>query len=105
MNPFDFTTPAPEEEQSPRLAQLTRHLSARLGEFFALTITRADQKAGTLTITHQGGNQPQTKLANQLASHFQVLTVEEEGITFHLRVRHQFEDIDRLWGCFFSLLG
>ncbi len=106
MNPFDFSTPAPASHHSPRLAQLTRHLSARLGEFYALTITQADQTTGTLTIRHQDGPKATQALGQNLASHFQVITHSQgDGLTFYLQARHQFEDIDRLWGCFFGLMG
>lgn len=101
---LDFKTPAPPEEQGDRLAHLSRHLKARLEEFFALSTTHFDQKAGSLSVKIQDADLE--NLVKALGEGYNV-TLDHQGetLTFYLRQHHRFEEIDRLWGCFFGLLG
>lgn len=90
-----------QNEGTERMAQLTRHLSARLNEFFAIHIQVADERQGIVKISIENVSleMVQKKLSAQ-----GVETVLEKELTFYLQDCHRFEDIDFVWGVFLGIL-
>lgn len=110
MSTLDFRTPAPQDQHGhPLLAEKTRHLRARIGEFLAAEIRQVDQERGVLSaviLLEEGHSLTTQQVAQQLSRRVGVeVGVEKEEILFYLTQDHDFADIDRLWGALFGILG
>lgn len=102
--PSPKETPAvPEipEIHADKIAGLTRHLSARVGEFFCVT-WEAHEKAGVVSVVFDGFDP--IALQKALSSREVTVAFEDPALVFHLNHRHSFEDIDFLWSILYSIL-
>lgn len=93
---YDYTIPAPVEEQGEYVAGLVRHLKARLEEFFCVTLTCCDEQTGKIEAEFAGHSAKEIAIALEEFRGFQV--VAEEGLTFYLRKSHRHEENDTIWG-------
>lgn len=96
----------PAPEQAPRVARLTRHLKARLEDFGpgGPEVVRADQETGTVRFRVPGKDSEW--LRQQLAARWNIRVGVEDGLAVcRLRADIPFEQMDRLWGCLFELVG
>lgn len=96
----------PTTEQAPRVARLTRHLKARLEDFGpgGPEVVRADQETGTVCFRVPGKDSDW--LRQQLGERWDIRIQVEDGLAVcRLRADIPFEQLDRLWGCLFELVG
>ena len=96
----------PAPNQAPRVARLTRHLKARLEDFGpgGPEVVQADQEHGVIRFRVPGKDS--LELQNQLWERFQIRTAVEAGLVVcRLNPQIAFEQLDRLWGCLFELIG
>ena len=96
----------PSTEQAPRVAQLTRHLKARLEDFGpgGPEVVRADQENGTVCFRVPGKDS--AWVGEQLEKRWDIRIQTEDGLAVcRLRAEIPFEQLDRLWGCLFELIG
>lgn len=96
----------PAPNQAPRVARLTRHLKARLEDFGpgGPEVVQADQKQGVVRFRIPGRDSLQVQ--KQLEERFQIRTAVEQGLVVcRLTGEVAFEQLDRLWGCLFELVG
>lgn len=89
----------------PRLAQLTRHLQARLQDFGpgGPQVLSADQDRGRVKVRFPGHNT--AHVLQQLESLGVTGLLEGETAVFLLSANTPFEDLDYLWGSLFSVLS
>ena len=85
MKQLDLSKPSPAAGQEARLAQLVRHLDARLREF------------------GPGHDTAQVLEALRTSAGISA-ALEGDLAVFYLSPQVPFEELDRLWGCLFQLL-
>lgn len=87
-----------------RLAQLTRHLEARLLDFApgGPEVVSADQAAGAVTARFPGHEAEEVLAA--LAAQGVLAGQEGELAVFRLSPDTAFEDLDYVWGCLNEIL-
>ena len=105
MRHVDLFSAAPSRGGEERLARLTRHLEARLGDFGpgGPEDVRADQRTGVVTARLPG--LPAARAAERLEREWGVRCGVSEGrLGFRLSPALRFEDLDYLWGCLNELL-
>ena len=91
--------------QENRIAQLTRHLSARLQDFGpgGPQVLDADQKSGFVSVRFPGDDT--RAVAAQLEQTSGILVaLEDDCAVFYLSPNTRFEDLDYVWGCLFNIL-
>lgn len=96
----------PAPEPAPRVARLTRHLKARLEDFGpgGPEVIQADQETGTVRFRVPGKDS--AWLREQLEARWNIRVGVEDGLTVcRLEPELPFEQLDRLWGCLFELVG
>lgn len=96
----------PTTEQAPRVARLTRHLKARLEDFGpgGPEVVQADQETGMVSFRVPGKDSEW--LQQQLEKRWDIRIQVEDGLAVcRLRADILFEQLDRLWGCLFELVG
>ena len=96
---WDSPAPGP----SPRLARLTRHLSARLQDLGPDgPVVHMDSALGLVTARFPGRDAGQLQEALERSGIRAVLVGEQ--FQFWLGPEDRFEDLDFLWGCLFQLM-
>lgn len=102
MNTLHLDRPA--SAPSPRLARLTRHLTARLLDFDpgGPQVVRCDQERGLVSARFPGRDPGQVLEAlRALGVHG---TLEGDTALFCLDPSLPFESLDYVWGCLFEIL-
>lgn len=93
-------------DQAPRVARLTRHLKARLEDFGpgGPEVVQADQEHGVVRFRVPGKDS--AWLQGQLRERWNIQIQVEDGLAVcRLGPEIAFEQLDRLWGCLFELVG
>lgn len=111
MNPrnLDYRCPI-TGTASPKAQQLTRHLKARLQEYFTITILEENQALAFVRISlNQDPSQDTAPCSLETfykkLSDFHIETVlEDKTLSFYLTDQHGFEDIDFVWGKIYTIL-
>lgn len=96
----------PTPEQAARVAHLTRHLKARLEDFGpgGPEVVQADQETGVVRFRIPGKDS--AWLQAQLKERWNTEIEVEDGLAVcRLRADIAFEQLDRLWGRLFELVG
>ena len=105
MRHMDLTTPAPPSGDRARTARLTRHLRARLLDFGpgGPEVCSADEERGVLRARFPSHDTGQVLRGLEDAG----IQAAQDGddVVFLLSPDVQFEDLDYLWGCLFTILG
>lgn len=91
------------EEDSTKMAQLTRHMKARLEEYFCVSTVTCDQSQGFLQVSLKGFSCGE--VVEKLEKHHIFMVAEEELLCCYLSPKHKFEDIDFVWGILLGILG
>lgn len=92
---YDYSIPAPQEEQGDYIGGLVRHLKARLEEFLCVTVTLCDETTGHIQVEFQG-HKPED-IAQALQDFRQMKVAVGERVDFYLRQSHQHEANDTIW--------
>lgn len=102
MNALHLDRPA--AAPSPRLARLTRHLTARLLDFDpgGPQVVRCDQEHGLVSARFPGRAPGQ--VAEALRTFGIYAALEGDTALFCLDPALSFESLDYVWGCLFEIL-
>lgn len=105
MKQLDLSKPSPAAGQEARLAQLVRHLDARLRDFGpgGPAVVSADQCRGVVSARFPGHDTAQVLEALRTSAGISA-ALEGDLAVFYLSPQVPFEELDRLWGCLFQLL-
>lgn len=105
MRTLDYTAPCLEGEDGQRIARLVRHLAARLEDFGpgGPEVVSANQSTGVVLARFPGHRLEE--VADGLERRGILAAREGETAAFYLNGSHRFEDLDRLWGCLYDILG
>lgn len=96
---FDFSLKA--TKASGEIGKRSRHLKARILEYFCAKIMEEEDESGIMSFSFEGFL-PST-IVTQL-SKVGVQAVEGQYVTFYIREEHSHEDIDALYGLFMGIL-
>lgn len=104
MYTLNLNRPTPYPS-SPRLAQLTRHLTARLLDFDpgGPQVAAVDEARGLVSARFPGRDL--TRLLDALEELDIRVSREGDAALFCLDPELPFESLDYLWGCLFDLLA
>ncbi len=103
---LDYRQENPQsQDNQENIAQLTRHLTARLLEYHCVTLTQQHPEQGVLEAEFAGfsGETLRTSLEN-LGNILVDLGNTPHSLCFSLRDCHRFEDLDFVWGQLFAIL-
>ncbi len=105
MMALDLRRPYPLPGDPARLARLTRHLEARLGDFGTGGPLVLSSCQDTGRIVARFPNRSGQAIAAALEHNWGIqVAAEGEHVVFQLSPQVLFEDLDYLWGCLFSML-
>lgn len=100
--PLHYTCPAPMEQCTAKVGKLTRHLKARLEEYFCTNTVHCDPEQGMLQVTFEDFSLSQVHQKLEIAEIY--CQLHPSCITFYLQDSHSFEDIDAVWGRCYPIL-
>lgn len=105
MNELHFEKMTRNIHDPARLARLVRHCKARMEDFGpgGPQVLTADQSTGRVTLRFPGRDRDEVLSA--LARQGIFLAREGNGAVVCLDDGGRFEDLDRLWGSLFEVLG
>lgn len=88
--------------ENPKVPRLTRHMKARLEEFFAVKTEGFYEDLGEIHISVEGMEILSLHLALLQQNVF--TQIKEGKLCFQLQACHSFEDIDFLWSILLGIL-
>lgn len=101
---LDYTNPV-TGTASAKAQQLTRHLKARLQEYFTITVIEENQEKAYLKITLEQFTPEEFYDKLHYRGIETVLHPSTDtSLCFYLTDLHRFEDIDYVWGKLYTIL-